>query len=56
MNRSAGIGWTPLHLAARDGHFDIVSLLLDNGADIAAKSAKVNRTVGRHDSAGAGRR
>jgi ankyrin repeat protein len=28
---------TPLHYAARRGHVDIVSMLLDRGADIEAK-------------------
>ena len=29
--------WTPLHLAARDGHTEIVDLLVKNGADINIK-------------------
>ena len=29
---------TPLHLAAKGGHTDIVQLLIDKGADINAKN------------------
>jgi ankyrin repeat protein len=32
-------GLTPLHLAAGEGHLDIVKLLLEHGADINARSA-----------------
>ncbi len=36
--------WTPLHTAAAQGHVDVVQLLLDNGADLAAK-ASVSRSA-----------
>jgi len=31
-------GWTPLHEGARGGHLDVVKLLIDNGADMDAKT------------------
>jgi len=30
--------WTPLHYAARDGHFSVVEYLVHHGADIEAKT------------------
>lgn len=32
-------GWTPLHNAAREGHFEIFKLLLSKGADPSSKDA-----------------
>src|SRR5262249_4040811 len=31
-------GWTPLHLAAFFGHYEVARLLLDRGADVNARS------------------
>jgi prolyl 4-hydroxylase len=32
-------GWQPIHEAARGGHVDVVRLLVENGADLNAKTA-----------------
>lgn len=32
-------GWTPLHEGARSGHLEVVKLLVENGADVNAKTA-----------------
>lgn len=42
-NAESKAGFTPLHLASQEGHTDMVTLLIENGADVDAK-AKVCRT------------
>jgi ankyrin repeat protein len=37
VNSTEGVGWTRLHMASRHGHFDIVHLLIDHGADVNTK-------------------
>jgi ankyrin repeat protein len=37
VNAKDDNGWTPLHAAAREGHKEIVELLIANGADVNAK-------------------
>jgi len=37
VNASANNGWTALMLASRCGHYNIVRLLLEAGADVNAK-------------------
>lgn len=32
-------GWTPLHEGARGGHLEVVKLLVENGADLSARTA-----------------
>ena len=44
VNVKDKVGWTPLHLAAFNGHKEIVELLIANGADVNAKSDDVGRT------------
>ncbi len=39
VQRANRFGWTPLHWSARNGHTDVVALLLDRGADINAPDA-----------------
>ena len=38
MNAKSRSGWTPLHLAAANGHKEIVELLISKGADLNAKA------------------
>lgn len=38
MNADSGDGWTALHLAAREGHLDVVKELVEHGANTAAKT------------------
>lgn len=40
-------GWTALHLAARDGHSDIVRFLLENGAEVDARDIFGNTPLGK---------
>ena len=37
MISTEGVGWTLLHMASQHGHFDIVHLLIDHGADVNTK-------------------
>lgn len=37
MNAATTEGWTALHLAAKDRHLHVVSLLLESGADASAR-------------------
>lgn len=39
MNAATAEGWTALHLAAKDRHLHIVSLLLEAGADASIQDA-----------------
>lgn len=39
MNAATAEGWTALHLAAKDRHLHIVSLLLEAGADASIRDA-----------------
>ena len=40
MNVVKRYGYTALHLAAEDGHVDVVKVLLQNGADVNAVDSK----------------
>ncbi|KAF5677590.1 serine threonine phosphatase 6 regulatory ankyrin repeat subunit b [Fusarium heterosporum] len=44
--RRNGWFWTPLHVAVKNGHVEIVRYLLDNGADINAPSLNFHDNVG----------
>ena len=37
--RELANGWTVLHLAAQEGHVEVARLLIENGANVVAKSA-----------------
>ena len=36
-NDDMQVGWTPLHVAAKKGHLQVVELLVAKGADVEAK-------------------
>ena len=41
VNKQSGLtGWTPLHAAARMGHWKVLCILLDNGANVRIKDLK----------------
>jgi len=44
INAKTPSGWTPLHYAARRGHYKVVELLLAKGADVNAET-KDGRTA-----------
>lgn len=48
-------GWTPLHLAAFFGHRDTAAMLLDRGADIAARSTNDLENTPLHAALAGGR-
>jgi ankyrin repeat protein len=48
-------GWTPLHLAAFFGHADVVTLLFEGGADLAAVSVNGMRNTALHAAVAGGR-
>ena len=39
VNAKGATGWTPLHLAAGEGHKEVAELLIAKGADVNAKNA-----------------
>ncbi len=39
LSRCRRSGWTPLHRAAEQGHSHLCTLLLDQGADVHARTA-----------------
>jgi prolyl 4-hydroxylase len=38
VNERDANGWTPLHEGARGGHLEVVKLLVENGADVSART------------------
>jgi ankyrin repeat protein len=40
------MGWTPLHLAAREGHLEVVKLLVEHGADLTATTQAIAESTG----------
>ena len=46
VNAADGQGWTPLHLAASQGHLPIVKLLVKHGADRDSKTAAIPESSG----------
>ena len=48
INDYSGDGWTPLHLASFFGHAKICELLLEHGADVAARSRGSNGNTPLH--------
>jgi ankyrin repeat protein len=43
--RQGGTGWTPLHIASREGHEEIARVLLDAGSDVNAEKEKSSPLV-----------
>lgn len=48
-------GWTPLHLAAYFGHAGTAAMLIDRGADLAARSKNATENTPLHAAAAGGR-
>jgi prolyl 4-hydroxylase len=40
VNAKDANGWTPLHEGARGGHLEVVKLLVENGADVSARTGE----------------
>ena len=36
VSAAGNYGWTPLHVAAEEGHLNIAQFLVDRGADVSA--------------------
>jgi prolyl 4-hydroxylase len=45
VNAKDSNGWTPLHEGARSGHLEVVKLLVENGADITARTGDEGGTA-----------
>ena len=45
----ANFGWSPLHLATYFGHYEVVEILLKNGADVNGASIQDNNNAGDND-------
>ena len=46
VNIADGLGWTALHLAAREGHLSVVKLLVKHGAKLDAKTVAIPEKFG----------
>ena len=45
VNAKDSNGWTPLHEGARGGHLEVVKLLIENGADVSARTGEDGGTA-----------